>query len=427
MSRRLIAFLILSIIVLTACGRVQSTKPAAAGYLLFIEEGYTSGGQQITVRDSGTGRIERQLPIGTAAPDWSRYYTVTQLGGSARLTAIDPASGGTLAQTTIPAGYALPDFGYSGPSAGLSPNGLWLALTSPGKHAGGGVVTNFLVGSSSLSEPFVNVQVDGDFSFDALSNDGQSLYLIQKMSDPNHYQVRLYDIGAASLAAQKVVDKREPDEPMEGIRGDSVADPNGNQVFTVYVRDSGPFIHALPLLNQPFAWCVDLPSKGGSDLEQQFHWSLAIGRQGGPVYLVNTTLGMVAEMTTGNPPAIARTKPLALSSGGNPFAGLVTDAEAKGPRIGGAALSADGRTLFAVGQSGLVAIDTATLRIRLRILNGETVDSIRLSSDGKWLYAAGAAHSKLWQINASTGAVSGEVMGSTNPWALLWAEPTESR
>jgi len=62
MSRRLIAFLILSIIVLTACGRVQSTKPAAAGYLLFIEEGYTSGGQQITVRDSGTGRIERQLP-----------------------------------------------------------------------------------------------------------------------------------------------------------------------------------------------------------------------------------------------------------------------------------------------------------------------------------------------------------------------------
>src|SRR5437870_13495994 len=97
MSRRLIALLILTVTVLTACGRVQSTKPAAAGYLLFIEEGYTSGGQQITVRDSGTGRIERQLPIGTAAPDWPRYYTVTQLGGSARLSAIDPASGHTLA------------------------------------------------------------------------------------------------------------------------------------------------------------------------------------------------------------------------------------------------------------------------------------------------------------------------------------------
>src|SRR5256885_3786107 len=65
------------------------------------------------------------------------------------------------------------------------------------------------------------------------------------------------------------------------------------------------------------------------------------------------------------------------SSDLNPLAGLVTDADAKGPRIGGAALSADGRTLFAVGQTGLVAIDTATLKVRLRILSGETVDSIR--------------------------------------------------
>src|SRR5437870_1919738 len=155
MSRRLIALLILTVTVLTACGRVQSTKPAAAGYLLFLEEGFTNGGQQITVRDSGTGKIQRQLPIGTAAPDWSRYYTVTPLSGSARLTAIDPGSGRTLAQTMIPAGYALPNFGYAGTSAGVSPNGQWLALTSQGKHAGNGLVTNFLVGASSLSEPFL--------------------------------------------------------------------------------------------------------------------------------------------------------------------------------------------------------------------------------------------------------------------------------
>jgi hypothetical protein len=423
MSRRLIAFLVLTVIVLTACGRVQSTQPASAGYLLFLEEGYSNGGQQVTVRDSATGKIARQLPIGTAAPDWSRYYTVTQLTGSARLSAIDPASGRTLTQTTIPAGYTLPDFGYAGTSAGLSPNGQWLALTSQGKQAGG-VVTNFLVGSTFLSDPFVSVQVDGNFSFDALSNDGQSLYLIQRMADPNHYQVRLYDIGARSLVARPVVDKREPNEPMEGIRGDSIADPNGNQVFTVYLRDAGPFIHALPLINQPFAWCVDLPSKGANDMQQQFHWSLAIGRQGGSVYVVNTSLGMVAEMTTGNPPTIARTKAVALSPGGNPLAALVIDADAKGPRIGGAALSADGQTLFAVGTTGIVAIDTATLRVRFRILSGDTVDSIRVSADGKWLYAAGAENSNLWQIDPTTGAVRGQVKGVVQPWALLWAKPT---
>src|SRR2546428_1348153 len=173
MSRRLIALLILTVTVLTACGRVQSTRPASAGYLLFLEEGFSNGAQQVTVRDSATGNITSRLPIGTAAPDWSRYYTVTQLSGSARLAAIDPASGRTLAQTTIPAGYTLPDFGYAGTSAGLSPNGQWLALTSQGKRAGSGVVTDFLVGSSFLSDPFVSIQVEGNFSFDALSNDGQ--------------------------------------------------------------------------------------------------------------------------------------------------------------------------------------------------------------------------------------------------------------
>ena len=148
------------------------------------------------------------------------------------------------------------------------------------------------------------------------------------------------------------------------------------------------------------------------------------GRLGGAVYVVNTSLGMVAEMTTGNPPTIARTKSVALNSGGNLHSGLVSDAEAKGPRIGGAALSADGQTLFAVGQTGIVAIDTATLRVRLRILGGETVNSIRLSADDRWLYAAGAENSNLWQIDPATGAVRGQVRGVTQPWALLWAKPT---
>jgi len=71
-----------------------------------------------------------------------------------------------------------------------------------------------------------------------------------------------------------------------------------------------------------------------------------------------------------------------------------------------------------------VAIDTATLKVHVRILNGETVDSIRLSSDGRWLYAAGAENSDLWQIDPETGTVRGQVKGVTQPWAQLWAEPT---
>jgi hypothetical protein len=425
MSRRLIALLLVSFAALTACGRVSATHPAAGGYRIFLEEGFNGGSEHITVRDSATGTLERELPPGTPAPDWSRYYTVTSLAGSGRLTALDPASGRTMAQIAIPAGFSLPSLGYQGPTAGLSPNGQWLALTDNGRATSGKLVTSFLVAASSLSGSFRTVRVDGDFSFDALSNTGQSLYLIQRMGDPNHYQVRMLDVSSGTLVEQPVVDKREPGEPMNGIRGDSVADAQGTYVFTVYAREAGPFIHALPL-DQPFAWCIDLPAKNASDMEEQFHWSLAFNRAGSMLYAVNSSSGRIAAISPSSLPKVERTAQLALNPGHSLLSGPVTEADAKGAKIGGAAISADGRTLFALGSTGIVAIDTASLKVRVRILEGESVDSLRLSADGQWLYAAGAASSKLWQINPVTGAVSGEVAGTTNPWALLWAAPKTS-
>src|SRR5947208_14563977 len=47
-SRRLIALLILTVTVLTACGRVQAARPASAGYLLFLGQGSAGGGHQLT-------------------------------------------------------------------------------------------------------------------------------------------------------------------------------------------------------------------------------------------------------------------------------------------------------------------------------------------------------------------------------------------
>jgi len=423
MSRRLIALLLVSFAALTACGRVSATHPAAAGYRIFLEEGFNGGSERITVRDSSSGALERELPLGTPAPDWSRYYTVTPLTGSARLTALDPASGRTIAQATIPTGFTLPSLGFQGPTAGLSPNGQWLALTDNG-HATtpGKLVTSFLVGPSSLSAPFTTVHVAGDFAFDALSNSGQSLYLIQKMGDPNHYQVRLLDVTSGTLVEHPVVDKREAGEPMNGIRGDSLADPLGQYVFTVYAREAGSFIHALPL-DRPYAWCIDLPAKSASDMEEQFHWSLAFDHARSMLYAVNGSSGRIAAIDPASLPKVERTAQVALNPGRSLLAQFVTEADAKGARIGGAAISADGLTLFALGNSGIVAIDTASLKIRVRILEGESVDSLRLSTDGQWLYAAGSATSKVWQINPATGAVSGEIAGTTNPWAILWAAP----
>jgi hypothetical protein len=209
---------------------------------------------------------------------------------------------------------------------------------------------------------------------------------------------------------------------MSGIRGDSVADSQGNFVFTVYARATGPFIHALPLY-RPFAWCLDLPAKNPADLEQQFHWALASNRSGSLIYAVNGSSGIVAEFAPDQLPSVLRSAQVAVNADPGLLGGLVTNADAKGARIGGAAVSADGRTLFALGDTGIAAIDIATLKVRSRILDGRSLDSLRLSADGHWLYAASGGSGEIWQINPATRAVAGETNGSSNPWALLWVEP----
>jgi hypothetical protein len=420
MSRRLIAVLVLVLGVLAACGRSSPTVTAPGDYRLFVAEGYGEG-SQLTVRDAATGHLERELPLGVPAPDWSRYYTVTAYRSVSRLAAIDPATGRTLGQVSIPAGFALPTLTYPQLPGGLSPNGAWLALTRQ-VTSGGAVRSDFLVGSTSLTKAFSRLSLVGDFSFDAISNDGSSLYLIETI-DTGHYRVRLYDVGSRSLTPQPIADKREPNEPMNGIRGDSVPSPDGSYVFTIYARDSGPFIHALAL-GQPYAWCIDLPSGVTSNLEDQFQWSLVSNRDGSRIYAVNGVSGQISELSPAKLPAVNRTGTVSLSAASlAPVAALFTDAEAKGVHVSGAALSSDGRTLFALDNAGILAIDTATLKTRARYLGGGAIMSVRMSSDGRWLFAADIEHEQILKIDPNTGQVAGQIGALASPWAVLWAEP----
>jgi hypothetical protein len=424
MRHRLIAAALPAVLLLAACGpragvSVKSSHSPAGAYRIFLQEGFNGGARQVTVVNSMTGAVERQLPLGTPAPDWSRYYIVERGTTNGTLKAIEPSSGQTLAQTSIPGGFFLPDLTGLGPTAGLSPNGRWLTLTRQlfEQH---GTTTSVLIGDSSLSQPFKHIELTGDFSFDALSNDGKSLYLIEKMQDANHYRVRLYNMADHSLMPGAVVDKREPNEPMNGIRGSSLAAPGGGHVYTVYLRDQGPFIHALSL-SDPFAFCVDLPSKGASDLERQSAWSLAISGDGSRLYAVNGLLGTVSVFTTGDPPKVVRTatlppSPVGLSS---PF---TLNAEAKGQIFGGAAVSGDGRTLFAVGARGVLALDAQSLQTRSAWVKDWWFDSIHMSSDGNVLFAA-SLDGSLLGVNPATGAMEGVVPGVNQPWAVLWAEP----
>src|SRR5207253_7790760 len=108
-------------------------------------------------------------------------------------------------------------------------------------------------------QPPKQIQHRGDFLFDALSNDGSRLYLLDYSGDL--YHVRLYDIEAGQLNPELIVDKREGPEAMAGVGVDSTASADGSLHYGLYLRaNAAPFIHALPLTGELSAWCVELPA-----------------------------------------------------------------------------------------------------------------------------------------------------------------------
>src|SRR4029077_7147063 len=117
--------------------------------------------------------------------------------------------------------------------------------------------------------------LSGRFNFDAISDDGQRLYLIQYLNGKEYY-VRLFDIPGNYLDANIVVDKSDGNQAMAGVRLSGIAAPDGSMLFSMYVRESeGPFIHALNL-TAPFAFCLDLPGNGYTQDRAAMRWSLAM-------------------------------------------------------------------------------------------------------------------------------------------------------
>ena len=89
----------------------------------------------------------------------------------------------------------------------------------------------------------------------------------------------------------------------------------------------------------------------------------------------------------------------------------------------GVALSRDGKVLYALASKGLLAINTADLTLAGRYLPDLTLNSLRLSPDGKTLYTVDVTQPespRLLAVDAAGGARVGHSGGaSMEPWAVL--------
>jgi hypothetical protein len=422
---------------------VAPTPPQPAGTSLDelyvrAEDASAAGVLAVLGRDGA-----RELPLGAVAPDWSALYTVAASAASAApktlVRALDPRTGALLREKTIDGAYALPAVSLDEMPGGLSPNGNWLVLRKAPGQTVGRLQSQFVVLDTAFAQPLrrVDLDVDGPYEFDGISNDGAALYLIQYLSSPSlsqaaKYLVRYYNLATGALDPQPVVAKGE-DQVMAGTHHTSVAAPGGLWRYSLYMNNSyGPFIHALNLPGR-FAICVDLPKAGKEDMQKQTFWSMALSPNGKTLYAANGALGLVTELDISQDglPEIRRTAtlPPAPVADAGPLEGLaglfaapVAEAKPEHGALGAAALSADGKTLFALAERGLLAIDTHDLSLRERYLPEMTLSSLALSADGARLYAVSLEQSTIVQLDPASGKLLGTVAGARRPWGVLRVE-----
>ena len=367
--------------IVAACGRADlGPVSPSSDYKLYMATS-TQTSQTVSVIDTRSHAVERSLPSGTPSPDWAHLYAVQ---GTALLD-LDPQTGAVRRTLRLPGAFELPPATISGLPGGLSPDGRWLVLQAFDAAANATpTATHLLIVDTSYKQAAKRIDLNGYFQFDAASNDGQRIYLIEYLSS-NSYHVRDFNVGSGQMDPTIIVDKTDGSAAMSGLRLSGVASRDGQWLYSVYIREhQGAFIHALNLQGN-IAICIDLPGSGYASSEAGFHWSLAMSADGSHLYAANGAIGVVADLDTRNGfPDLIRTARTVTSM---QSASLIQGVEAKGFGSNGAVLTPDGKTLVALGVQGVTWIDTASLQATDHQLSDWTVWSIALSPNGDYLYA----------------------------------------
>jgi YVTN family beta-propeller protein len=390
-----------ALLLISCAAQVSAPPESAASDQLVLR---TSSAVQVW---DAKGDLVRSFGRAVGSADDSVYYTLDGASPST-LRWVDAKTGRTMTQVALAGSFRFADERELGPT-GLSPNGRWLVLVGEA-----GASSSFAVIDTALVKLAAVAQIPGPFSYDAISDDGTSLYLIERITPQAArelgvntaygYRVRAYDVPTAKLSETLVVDVKlasqttgdnaetRVDGIMNGIYQSSVPSRDGLWNFSFYYNPNrGPFIHVLHL-NSRSAFCIlDLPLVSGG-YEKRLGWSLALTPSGKTLYAVNGALGIVSSIDA-TTLKVTRTVTIA----GLPSAAATAPSFSSSARV-----AQDARKLWFAAARGVALVDTSDFGLRGLLLPDRVVTSISLSPDGHRLYAL-SDDGTVWMLDATTG------------------------
>jgi hypothetical protein len=221
---------------------------AAAAAALVLSQTAAAVGPALWAGDNGTSLTDAR---GTT-------YSVSLVGASTRVV----AHGAATRTATIPGHFGIQYVTLNGAKTGLSADGGVLALDD--NVSPKGVLrarSRIAVVDTRTLTLRALVKLRGDYTVDALSPNGYTVYLIHHVSGgaDARYQVVSYDVRARRLVPHVIADRRQEGWTMAGWPVARTATRNGAWVFTLYRPEHNyPFIHALDTVHRR-AICVALP------------------------------------------------------------------------------------------------------------------------------------------------------------------------
>ena len=199
--------------------------------------------------------------LGSPGASWqghSQRFEAAPGGLGTRIT--EMTAGGAAIARSGRGQFGIPEVAYDGSTEQL-PALARASSSPPGTRPASPATPEFVVLSTRDLRVRARFTLPGVFAFDALSPDGQTLYLTRhtSASEITRYTVRAYDLRAERLLPGVIADRSTGEWRMDGIPASRVQAPGGGWAYTLYQGgEDGAFVHALDTRTRT-AHCIDLP------------------------------------------------------------------------------------------------------------------------------------------------------------------------